>query len=938
VTFSPLFERVQRALSPHYRLERELASGGTGVVFIAHDLTLDCPVAVKVLRPELQKWAEGEESFLREARVLARLRHPNIITVYRAIPPEEGDGLALYIMEFITGGTLADRLESGPLPAPEALELGRDLLDGLEAAHHAGFVHRDIKPANIFLSNGRTVLGDFGLARAPTEASSGEGTPAYMAPEQQPMVRGPVTPRTDLFAVGLVLYEAYTGRRRRLGNDPDWSGVPRPVARVLSRAVEQDPAKRWPDARSFRRALWRTRTRRYVRRTLALTLAGLAVGILVQRTVQGLWPAPPVASTAGAVPVTLPAFDVVAPAEWRWLGDSLSRRVRNDLANHADFRLVGRRPFFARPEPSLALDAVIEVRDGLVHARISNPLAQNPAEIPPAAEVSVPLASWTLLSDSLAYRILLAVWDAQSPLAASLPLRALPRTASGIGQFLEAEQLVAAAKWGEAYRAYTLAEEFDSTCWLCSWRVNDVERWLSQPHDPARIRRVLAHVDSFPPWYQSLIRATVLPLAARLDTLRALTDRSPQFLLGWFQYGDELFHRGPLLGHERAEAIAPLEEAVRLRKNFGPAWEHLAWALTAEGDSLGAARALAALGGPGSGADPFTHVLRTLLDLGFAWRFLSPEEGARRNARLFADPTVRDYRDFGAGPRLLLSFDAPRGAIALGRAMAADSSGDLNRSGLIAEVLGLVATGEVEGARETAARLVEASPEPGIALFVIELDGALALLDSGAISPAAAARQLRPYTMRDAAPEQLRQRAMWMRAMLGHMLSSSGERSDWHGLASPPLALVLVVQADSLAGQGRSLEALALTDGILVDSVARSGMDPFFRAVVRLRRARWRIALGDTIGARRELRWYQHADLVGVPAGLPQAAEVDWAFGTLARWQLAGLGSARSEPGEQCRAYEAVIRNWAAAPSPYRERVGLARERLGALHCADREG
>ncbi|MBI4499968.1 MAG: serine/threonine protein kinase [Gemmatimonadetes bacterium] len=921
MTPSPLLERLQEALSPDYRVERELASGGMGIVFLARDLTLDRLVAVKIIRPELAT-AQATESFLREARILASLRHPHIVTVYRA---GEAAGLFYYIMELVEGETLHDRLRRGPLAPPDALKLGRDLLDGLEAVHQAGVVHRDIKPANVFLLGHRTLLADFGIARPPSVDSAGQGTPAYMSPEQ--MTGGPVTPQSDIFAVGLLLYEAHTGvRPPALGEKTDWSRVPRSVARVLRRALAPLPEDRWPDARSFRRALWRTRARRYAGRAALLTLGGLVAGAAASFTVARVRPP---AASAGAVAVAVPSIAFVGDPRNRWIGDSLESRLRAELSGHPDFRVAESRALF-QMTPSVNAAVRVEIRDGAIRARLSHPAGRIDA-----AEIAVPFDAWTALADSLAYRILLAVWDARSPLAPSLPTRALPRSAPGLARFLEAEQLVGAAKWGEAYRAYLLAEATDSTCWLCSWRVNDIERWLSQQHDPARVRRFLAHIDSFPPWYQGLIRATQLPLAPRLDTLRGVTERSPRFLLAWFQEGDELFHRGPLVGRRRAEAIAPFETAVRLRRDFGPAWEHLAWVFTAEGDSAGAVAALAALDRRGVVRDPFTRVLRSLLDLGFAWRFLSAEQAALRNERLFTDSASRDYPDFGAGPRLLPAFDAPRGAIALGRAISSSAaSQDLRRSGLIAEVLGLVATGQLQRARETARRLADLSPEAEIALFTAELEGAIALLDPGAVSVEAATDALGRFAAPGAA-EPLRWRAIWMSTLLIHrspVRSTPGRDYSVLRENQEALPLLLFLQADSLAASGQLREALARTDAIEVDSTARH-VDPFYRTVARLERAQWRGRLGDIEGASRELRWYQHTDLMGLPTGLPQAAEVDWAFGTLARWRLGRLLDGASQRGESCAAYQGVARHWAVGAPPYAARADSARERTIRLGC-----
>jgi len=153
--------------------------------------------------------------------------------------------------------------------------------------------------------------------------------------------------------------------------------------------------------------------------------------------------------------------------------------------------------------------------------------------------------------------------------------------------------------------------------------------------------------------------------------------------------------------------------------------------------------------------------------------------------------------------------------------------------------------------------------------------------------------------------------------------------------AGAPLELRLLLSADSLATAGHPRAALVLLDNVDVDAAARL-IDPFFRTIVHLWRAAWRARLGDVEGARAELIWHEHTDVVGLPTGLPQAAEVDWAFGTLARWRLARLLDAgrRAERGEACDAYAAVVRHWSGAPPPYGARADMARTRARALGCA----
>src|SRR3990172_2665389 len=143
---STVFERLRDALAPEYELEREVG--------------LARRVAIKIIRPELAT-ARATERFLREARLLAQLKHPSIMPVHRA---GEAGGFPYYVMDYCEEETLQARLERGPLSPPHAARLGCQLLEGLEAVHRAGLVHRDIKPANVFLLGDRAVLGDFGLA------------------------------------------------------------------------------------------------------------------------------------------------------------------------------------------------------------------------------------------------------------------------------------------------------------------------------------------------------------------------------------------------------------------------------------------------------------------------------------------------------------------------------------------------------------------------------------------------------------------------------------------------------------------------------------------------------------------------------------------------------------------------------------------------------
>jgi len=886
-------------VAPDYRVEHRIGEGGMGVVYRAHQVRLNRGVAIKVLRPELFT-ADGAEAFLREAQTLADVKHPNVIVIHDT---GDNEGLQYYIMEFVNGPTLERRLEVGPLRSDEVIGMGIDVLRGLQAMHRLGFVHRDIKPSNVFVLSERALLGDFGIARPPStdenDPHNRDGTADYMAPEQ---AEGkPVTPRTDIYSTGVVLYEAVSGRGfHAQGEHVDWKGIPHDLASVLRQATAKSPAERWPDARSFRKALEHTQGPDLWRlieaiggRTTVIGAALVAIRLL----------SAPVPTPANPNPRVAFAIDYVGPTAQGAVADSLARLVRSDLHDHVNFV----------DSASFVVQARMTVTDGDVELRLTGSI--------PASEFHVPLERWPTLRDSISYQIVLGVWTGRNPLL-PLPRRALPRTSEGLAQFMEAEQLVGQTEWKAAYDAYKKAVATDPTCWICLWRMTEVERWLSIEPDPDRVRQYLAHADSLPRSYASLIRAAQLPLKARLDTLRAVTDRDQQFFLGWFQLGDELFHRGPLVGHRRSEAIPAFERAARLRPDFGPAWEHLAWVATAEGDSASAASALDSLQAHSGVPDPFSSVLRALLRLGFVWRFFPPSEAQPLTVGIANLPEAQSSPILGAGPRMLLTFDVPRGAIALGQILGQNQQRDVRRSALIAEAMGSLALGRLDDARSLSRKAAAVSSDAELDLFTAELQGAIALLDGG--TAADALNNLHPWSL--SKDTQLRERAAWMSALIEH-------RSQLRpAVAGAPQDLLT---ADSLATAGQPRAALKKLDSINVDSVARSG-DPFFRTIVHFQRAAWRTRIGDIAGARSELVWHEHLDVVGVPTGLPQAADVDWAFGTLARWRLAQLldRAGGAERGWACEAYTAVVRHWSGAPAPYGARADTARTRALDLNCA----
>jgi serine/threonine-protein kinase len=229
--------RLTTALADRYRLERELGQGGMATVYLAHDLRHDRKVALKVLRPELSAIL-GAHRFLAEIKTTANLQHPHILGLFDS---GEAEGLVFYVMPFVEGESLRARLlREKQLPVDDAVRIAREVADALDYAHRHGVIHRDIKPENILLHDGRAMVADFGIALAAARSEGGTrmtetgmslGTPHYMSPEQA-MGEREITARSDVYALGCVLYEMLTG-------EPPFTG---PTAQaIIARVMTEEP-------------------------------------------------------------------------------------------------------------------------------------------------------------------------------------------------------------------------------------------------------------------------------------------------------------------------------------------------------------------------------------------------------------------------------------------------------------------------------------------------------------------------------------------------------------------------------------------------------------------------------------------------------------------------------------------------------------------------
>jgi len=277
----PLANRLSQALGTSFTLEGEIGRGGMGVVYHARDERLKRKVAVKVLPPELAFREEIRIRFLREAETAARLSHPHIVPIHSV--GEGPEGLVYFVMAYVDGESLGARLKRrGRLPPEEARRILMETADALGAGHALGIVHRDVKPDNILLegSRGRTVLTDFGIAKALTSTSGpgtltatgvAIGTPHYMSPEQAAGDRE-IDGRSDIYSLGVVGFQMLTGELPF--SAPTVPGLllkqiteqapylkdkaptcPDDLASCVMRSLEKEPEARWPTADALRRAL-----------------------------------------------------------------------------------------------------------------------------------------------------------------------------------------------------------------------------------------------------------------------------------------------------------------------------------------------------------------------------------------------------------------------------------------------------------------------------------------------------------------------------------------------------------------------------------------------------------------------------------------------------------------------------------------------------------
>jgi serine/threonine-protein kinase len=962
-------ERVQSALAPRYLVQRELGAGGMAVVYLAEDPRHGRPVAVKVMRSELAA-ALGPERFLREIRIAARLRHPHIVPLYDS---GEADGLLYYVMPYVEGESLRDRLRrERQLPVNEALGIACEVADALAHAHAQELIHRDIKPGNILLEGGHTLVADFGIARAVGSAATTQlttatglaiGTPAYMSPEQA-LGDAAVDARSDVYALGCVLYEMLAGEPPYTGPTPQAimarqlaepvrslrivrDTVPDQVEQAVLRALARVPADRFSSVTAFRDALMggpgtpdrsggakaqagpRITRRRAVLATVAIaavTLVGVAIALPRVARLRG--GGPPIAAAAVPGVAVLPFHTVGAdPALWH---EGIVDMLSYDLDGIGQLRkidpvtvLTGWRRMGGSASNALSADDAREigrrlgsryvvtgraVQIGADVQLIAEVHDVESGEMRGAARVTRPADSASSLVDELTLELLrrnLLPTDGEYP-PPSLS-RATTSSLPALKAYLAGEREYRTAQWKDAVRHYQRAIEVDSNFAPAWYRMVTACRWggCSSKLWEDYSRRALALADRLPDRDARRIRAIT---TLDIEGMERLTATYPDDVEAWVALGDTYYHHGGVTLRSTDAYRGAFTRAVRLHPYYGEPYVHLIEDAFLRLDSIDAQRLIngyVAIGGHGACSYQVSYDL--------VWGTAAARERAM---------AVLDTVD------LIGCVEAPLAAPppALDRmaqiyAAAADTATQAGfRTFALWRLLQVrVPNGQITAARRTLARM---AGEPVTDNRAARWEIMLHL--SGFPDPAAAGRAARVIAAEGGPTDHF-----WV----GALAIDEGRWTDVEAVRR-----VLERQAQSFDSEGSPPRANATAYAAALGAYAglvrgdRSRLAEFESALARLPAANW-----DIESPEKYLR-YRVGKLL-FDDGRPRDAEryfrsfnpYDYFYTTQAALYLGRIAEAGGRPEEAVTHYGRVVRWWRYADEPLRPLWEEARQALSRL-------
>ena len=634
-----LAEQLRRTLGGLYAISRELGGGGMSRVFEAEDTALGRTVVIKVLHPELAAGVNAER-FKREVQLSARLQHPHIVPVLTA---GEVEGLPYYVMPFVKGESLRARLAHGPLPIGEAVSVLADVAKALAYAHSEGVVHRDIKPDNVLLSSGAATVADFGIAKALSSARQGQsgetltslgtslGTPAYMAPEQ---VAGDpnVDQRADIYSFGCVAYELLSGQTPFAGKSPQQllaahvmekptpiaerrPGLPAPLAALVMRCLEKEPAQRPQFATEIVTQLAASGTHETLeaaparlagRRARALAIAaGIAVvvsgaGIAAYRT---LWRG---GAADEALHLAVAPFEVLDTRLALWKEgavDVLSRNLdgagpirsispsvaikqwkAGDRADRASAIAFGR-----RVGAQLVLyGQLMPVGSDLVDAKISIVDVERASDAPLEIQVRDSSSRMDRVTDSLSVRALARIGGRRTIGAARLASFGSGSLAA-IKAFLQGAQFFRRTQWDSAAASFRQAVAIDSTFGIAYAMLAQAVGWASGADDPesrASYRRAGSLIRPGMSARDSLILTAIGHYAnsgniqanraaearAAFAAAEAAATRYPNDPEPWYLLGDMRFHADFTMSEQ--DLLALFDRSIQADSSFAPAYVH----------------------------------------------------------------------------------------------------------------------------------------------------------------------------------------------------------------------------------------------------------------------------------------------------------------------------------------------------------------------------
>ncbi len=925
--------RLAAAIAPRYRVDGVIAPGGMACVFKGFNTSLQVPVALKVLEPDIAA-AATVHRFEREGRVQAQLQNAHIVRVSDSL---EYPGLRVLVMEFVDGESLKDALaKRGRFPVEDVRRIGMHLLDALQCAHEAGVVHRDVKPGNVLLRKGQALLADFGIASVAdlddaTLTTEGQvlGTPAYMPTEQ---ALGIADRRSDLFSLGLTLRQCLLGLSGRDVRNPGkdaWSGIPSDVRDVIERSIMPKPEDRWQSAAEFSTALART-AESLMARWRPVMMATVIAGLLI-------W------ATSRSVRVWL-----CQATHWDFLCEGIAEPLiapvpqRNDLAI-LPFTGQGGREVSQQVGEDIRPFPVIKLWNMAKASAWWDSLPASQKDTPPAATRFYASGNVAYANGRVEARV--EIFDSTGELYASIhatadtaQLAALSRTVAdsvvcktfrprcqdfksilfhpgdrqAIRQFFMGRDSVAKGNWRAGQRHFEEALRLDPWYMVAAWELMIAKR-IRRENFSGDLQFIARNRDSLPPFYRELADASLTSdLRERFRIFEKVVRESGQNGTALLLYTNELFHRGalvkkPLAGTvDTMTALAGIEPEMNHSSTYDMAWwgelrlgrEDAAWLDLERREALGPP--------PGDRYKPFQR-------LGTYARF-SPWKANLIRALKLRSPdaaTLASLKDFA---RLGSLMDIPEEQLALGHilvqkgtdvsqrtaGMIGLAGGDLmmGRPGLAVDELNAAArmgsTRELQlQLREWPVHLAALGLYPGSP----RVDSARTWLVSAPLDGTDKARAL--YALgRDAIARYDTARAAELEAQL-----------RLQGAASPTaLRHADLLNADLLAARGDLDGALRASEVIYIRDTTLVRLSPFARATTYLRRGAWQAERQLPDSADAEWLWYESSDFEGWPSGPPQEGEIDAilsVYARLLRGELQiSLGNMKTACGHLNRARE----------------------------------